>query len=77
MTFTATGKAALSDWIAANALVCWVESPTPWEVEHQLIETLSLPLNLQGNERHQFHPTLSKQRKLARQGAAGLPIVPK
>jgi hypothetical protein len=37
----------LSEWMGAHALVCWVEHPRPWEIEHRLIEELQPPLNLQ------------------------------
>jgi hypothetical protein len=50
------GPAAPSDRITSrrpleeNALVCWVEHPQPWDLEEQLLKTLSLPLNIDGND---------------------------
>lgn len=46
MTFGKAGEAALSQWMADNARVCWVEQDEPWTSESQLISQLDLPLNL-------------------------------
>lgn len=62
-------EAELSRWMADHARVCWVEHDYPWELEDQAIETLNLPLNLAGNQRHPFHATLSALRRDARQRA--------
>jgi hypothetical protein len=43
MTFGA-GERILSDWMDRNALVCWLEHPTPWEIEPILIRELRPPL---------------------------------
>ena len=75
MTFTALGEEKLSVWMAANAYVCWVEVDKPWKLEDQLIGTLSLPLNLRGNQNHAFHPTLSEIRRDAKEVAKRLPVV--
>jgi hypothetical protein len=56
----------LSDWIAANARVCWHEHERPWELEDHAIEELALPLNLAGNQRHPFHARLSTLRRDAK-----------
>jgi hypothetical protein len=73
MTF-GTGEAALSAWMAANALVCWVEHPRPWEAEDALIRSESLPLNLQGNQQHPFHARLTAIRAAAKERARFLPV---
>lgn len=73
MTFGA-GERVLSEWMAQNALVAWTIHDHPWEIEEQLIETLSLPLNLAHNHHHPFYTTLSGCRAAARKRARALPI---
>lgn len=70
----ADGEQALSDWMATNAVVVWAEAERPWELEEQLIRSLSLPLNLQGNAAHVFHSRLSELRRASRQRADSLPV---
>jgi hypothetical protein len=57
-----------------NAFVCWVECHEPWIVEEQLINTLSLPLNLDQNSRHSFCSVLKGIRKKAADRAWELPV---
>ena len=45
MTFGA-GEQALSNWMSENTFVCWLEHPTPREIESRLIRELRQPLNL-------------------------------
>jgi hypothetical protein len=71
----ASGEDRLSEWMHHNALVCWFPVEEPWDAEAKLISTLSLPLNLHGNERHPFHPVLSELRRSQRERADRLPIV--
>jgi len=71
MTFTAEGERAISKWMAENAKVCWMEHPAPWKVEETLIETLSLPLNVQGNSHHPFCQTLRAIRAAAKESTSG------
>ncbi|WP_430713975.1 GIY-YIG nuclease family protein [Nodosilinea sp. AN01ver1] len=68
------GEQTLSDWMATNALVTWMETVEPWVLEPQIISQLSLPLNLEHNESHPFYPVLSELRKSCRQKARELPI---
>jgi hypothetical protein len=70
----AEGESVLSEWMADNAFVCWVETPLPWELEAQLISATCLPLNLAQNRRHPFHATLSALRREHRQRARTLPV---
>lgn len=69
LTFS-EGEGALSDWMESHARVCWVETPTPWLLEHDLIEQVVLPLNLDQNAHSPFRGKLSairgEQRKRAR-----------
>ena len=67
------GEASLRDWMADNAHVCWVEHPRPWVVEEALVRELNLPLNLRGNESHQFYQTLSGLRAKCRSEARRRP----
>lgn len=73
-TFLVAGEAKLSDWMAENALVSWVPHREPWFLEEELIASLDLPLNLQGNSRNRFHSELSRLRAAAEKAAQGLPI---
>jgi hypothetical protein len=74
MTFTHLGESWLDDWMGKNAFVCWVEHPAPWEVENGVIESVSLPLNIQGNRHHPFSSILSDMRKEAKRTARETPI---
>lgn len=68
LTFGA-GESVLSQWMAENAKVAWVADAQPWILEDHLIETVSLPLNLQGNGHHPFRSELSAVRSAARAAA--------
>lgn len=57
MTFV-EGEQELSAWMAENGYVSWVARDRPWELEHDLIAALDLPLNLQGNPDNRFHSVL-------------------
>lgn len=76
MTFTHAGEQILDAWLDQHARVCWIEDSQPWVTEEQLIATLSLPLNLRGNEHHPFFPSLSKMRSQALEAARQFPIAP-
>jgi hypothetical protein len=67
-------EADLSAWMAQNAAVCWIETQEPWVVETELLGSVSLPLNLDQNREHAFHPTLSAIRSAAKRKAEGLPV---
>jgi hypothetical protein len=62
--------------MAANAFVSWLICEQPWELEDQLIISVDLPLNLEGNSRHPFHATLSQARRRCVAHAIALPVVP-
>jgi len=68
-TFTNPGEIRLDTWLEQNAVVCWVEHPQPWELEELLLKTLSLPLNIDGNDRHPFVATVRACRRAARAAA--------
>lgn len=71
MTFGKVGEATLSQWVADNARVCWLEQDEPWTLESQLISQLDLPLNADQNA---FHGRLKDLQAQARQRARELPI---
>ena len=75
MTFTTSGETKISDWMEKNAFVVWIEHPTPWLLEDELIQTKSLPLNLQGNQAHPFHKELSLLRSEQKKKAKELPVM--
>lgn len=72
-----TGEHDLSLWMAGHARVSFVEHPTPWTLEEELIGSLDLPLNLDQNRHHVFHTELSARRRAARVVAATLPVLPR
>lgn len=74
MTFGKVGEAKLSQWMADNARVSWIEQSEPWDLESQLISQLNLPLNLDQNRHNAFHSRLKELRAQARQRARELPI---
>lgn len=75
MTFV-EGEQRLSAWMGENAYVSWAVRERPWELEDELIGTLDLPLNLQGNPHNQFHPVLTGARARCVAQAKALPVVP-
>jgi hypothetical protein len=59
-----------------HALVTWVETSAPWELEaHLLASGLRLPLNLHGNPWLEAVAYLSAVRLKARQLADELPVI--
>jgi hypothetical protein len=77
MTFTHNGEQCLDLWMATNAHVCWVEHSTPWTIERDLLEAVSLPLNIQDNRHHGFSAALSLRRSEAKRRAREKPIAQK
>ena len=73
-TFTHKGEQWLDAWMQENAMVCWKEHPKPSVIEKEVLRTLFLPLNLQGNQNNPFGTELSNLRKEARDRARQLPI---
>ena len=74
MTFTHLGEQCLDEWMSLNAFVCWIEHSQPWEVEAQIFQSLSLPLNIQDNSHHPFSDKLKRLRSFAKQAALREPI---
>lgn len=69
------GEAALSDWMAEHARVCWLVDAAPWHIEAELISELVLPLNLNQNKHSGFHATLSAARAEQKRIALELPAL--
>lgn len=74
LTF-ASGEAELSSWMGRHARVCWVETPEPWLLEHELLQHHVLPLNLDQNNHSPFRRTLSAVRAAQRARARSLPLI--
>jgi hypothetical protein len=72
----ADGEQVLSAWMSQNAFVSWLVRERPWELERDLITTVDLPLNLEGNAAHRFHPELTQVRAQCVAQANALPVVP-
>ena len=66
----------LSAWMSQNAFVSWLIRERPWELEHDLITTVDLPLNLEGNTAHRFHSELTQVRARCVAQANELPVLP-
>lgn len=74
LTF-AGGESVLSSWMHDNAFVAWHVDVEPWTLERQILGGVALPLNLDMNRGHAFHPVLSQLRREAKEGARRLPVV--
>jgi len=74
MTLTHSGEQWLDEWMAQNAFVCWLQHETPWELEGELLGSLSLPLNIKGNRDHLFAKALTEARVQAIRDARERPI---
>ena len=73
-TFAGKEK-AISDWMDRNAFVSWIQTDRPWEMEKELLEQVSLPFNLDDNDKHHFHWVLTDLRRHAKRVSLELPIV--
>lgn len=74
MTFTHLGEQWLDHWMEENTRISWILDPEPWVLEENMFKSVSLPLNLKGNE-HVFKNTLSTLRKESIHQARMLEIV--
>ena len=74
MTFTHLGEQWLDEWMDENARVCWVECANPWLAERAMIDSVSLPLNIQENGHHGFSARLSALRSDTKARAREMPI---
>ena len=73
LRLTHEGEARLREWMRVHARVSWVGHPRPWIVEPELIDALSLPLNIEHNRHHPFRNDLVKMRADAKARATKLP----
>jgi hypothetical protein len=74
MTFTHIGEQWLDVWMGNNAYVCWLEDPTPWVLEKDIIQSVSLPLNIRDNQHHPFPSELTRMRRGAIRAARDCPV---
>jgi len=74
LTFS-TGEALISNWLDENARLAWTACDEPWKLEHTLISSLHLPLNLDQNAGNEFYPVLTRLRRAAKVKARALPIL--
>jgi hypothetical protein len=65
------GESSLSTWLEGNALVGWVPSLAPWDIESGVIGSARLPLNLEHNDAEPFASSLSVLRRSKRAEADG------
>jgi hypothetical protein len=65
MTLTNKGEQWLDRWMHENAFVTWIENDEPWNFENQLLTSLSIPLNIQGNKHHPYAALLAQIRSQA------------
>ncbi|GAA5098299.1 hypothetical protein GCM10025760_33330 [Microbacterium yannicii] len=56
LTFTPTGEALLSEWMAKHARVATLEHSAPWELEPAVINAVRVPLNIDHNSEHAYYP---------------------
>jgi hypothetical protein len=61
--------------MGTNAFVTFHVCERPWELEAELLATVSLPLNLDQNRNHSFHATLTELRSAAKQHARKLDVL--
>lgn len=73
-TFTNPGEQSLDVWMAKHAKVVWAEAERPWELEAQLIRSVSLPLNIMDNDVHPFCASLRAIRREALANAMHMPL---
>ena len=76
-TFTATGEAILSDWIARNMRMSFIEHDEPWTVESGIIGSLDLPLNIDHNAHNPQCKFVRDARARCKAHARGLPVLPR
>lgn len=76
LTFTNPGERLLDTWLEENALVTWVVSERPWEVEREVLRSgVPLPLNIRDNPCPAHTELLSGVRRRAVAAALALPII--
>lgn len=74
MTLTHLGEQWLDHWLDENALLFWQAVDQPWILEEEIIENVSCPLNLRGNEEHRFNRSLRNMRSAAIAEARTTPV---
>lgn len=75
LTFGPEGEARLNSWMGEHAFVVWNPCGNAWDLEHELLQQLTLPLNLEANSHSAFHSGLTQLRAQARERARALPPI--
>ena len=75
MTFGKQREKQLDTWMDDHAFVVWRTADDAWDLEHELLEHLDLPLNLDANSHGGFHAALTELRAQARNTARLLPPI--
>lgn len=68
-TLSASDNAQLTEWMRENLRVRWVEAPHPWQVEPELVNLATPPLNIDHNRSHPFYAELRQARSTFRETA--------
>lgn len=76
LSFTPTGEAVLSEWMAEHTRVATLEHLAPWELEPALIGALRTPLNIDHNSAHPYYAINRSLRAEHKERARSLPIWP-
>lgn len=63
------GETKLNKWLDENLRFTWYGIKSPWLYEEALLKEIEVPLNLEGNQHHSFHPILTQIRKEYRERA--------
>jgi hypothetical protein len=75
-TFTNPGEQALDRWMADNAFVAWLGTPTPWVTELAILRSgAAFPLNVRDNPNALHTAVVQGARQKAMARANELPVV--
>lgn len=68
--YGADGEARITRWMQENARVAWAVDPAPWVIEHELLASAVLALNMDGRS-DDFVRSISSRRSAALAAAKG------
>jgi len=75
-TFTNRGEQELDSWMGEHALVAWMETDRPWELELTILRSgLRLPLNVRDNPSLELTTVVQRARRRWTEHSNGLPIL--
>jgi hypothetical protein len=75
-TFGSRGEKVLSDWMARNVRMSFIEHDEPWTVESGIIGSLDLPLNIDHNAHNPQCQFVREARAGCKAHARRLPVLP-